>query len=104
MNRRHFLKSSAALPFLQFGCSHVSTTSEKRAANKLPARRVRPGDPGWPSAAGWDRLNREVGGRLIELKSPLAAFRNAPNSPERDEFFRKLKNPYYIGDHPGLTQ
>jgi len=51
-----------------------------------------------------DNLNREVGGRLIEVKSPLTACRNAPNGAECAEFFRKLKNPYYIGDHPALTQ
>jgi len=73
-------------------------------AASLPARRVRPGDPGWPSAANWERLKREVGGRLIEVKSPLAACRAAPASAECEEFFRKLKNPYYIGDHPALTQ
>jgi len=104
MNRRHFLKSAAAIPFLQVGCSHVSTDSGKNVAASLPARRVRPGDPGWPSAANWERLKREVGGRLIEVKSPLAACRAAPASAECEEFFRKLKNPYYIGDHPALTQ
>jgi FAD/FMN-containing dehydrogenase len=104
MNRRHFLKSAAAVPFLQIGCAHVSTTSPKRVATSPPGRRVRPGDPGWPSAASWDRLNREIGGRLIEVRTPLAACRAAPNSAECSEFFRKLKNPYYIGDEPGLTQ
>ena len=54
--------------------------------------RVRPGDPGWPSAASWDRLNREVGGRLIKVQSPLSACQAAANSAECDEFFRKLKN------------
>jgi FAD/FMN-containing dehydrogenase len=38
------------------------------------------------------------------VKSPLAACRAAPNSAECEEFFRKLKNPYYIGDQPALTQ
>ena len=99
MNRRHFLKSAAAIPFR--GCSHASTTSGKRVATSPPGR-VHPGDPGWPSAASWDRLNREVGGRLIKIQSPLAACRTAPgNSAECEEFFRKLKNPYYIGDRPG---
>jgi FAD/FMN-containing dehydrogenase len=41
---------------------------------------------------------------LIKLQSPLAACRAAPNSAECDELFRKLKNPYYIGDEPALTQ
>jgi FAD/FMN-containing dehydrogenase len=104
INRRRFLKSAASIAVLPMGCSHVSTTSGKRLGTDAPASRVRPGDPGWPAAASWDRLNREVGGRLIEVRSPLSACRAAPNSAECGEFFRKLKNPYYIGDHPALTQ
>src|SRR5262245_61612963 len=104
MNRRQFLKSAAAIALLQTGCSHVSTTSGKRRTASLPVRRVRPGDPGWPSGASWDRLNREVGGRLIEVKSPLTACRHAPKSADCAQLFSKLKNPYFIGDHPALTQ
>src|SRR5262245_48765698 len=104
INRRRFLKTAAAIPFLQVGCSHVASTPGKYTATHSSARRVRPGEPGWPSAAKWERLNREVGGRLIELKSPLAACQAAPKSPECAELFKKLKNPYYIGDEPALTQ
>src|SRR5213594_710088 len=96
VNRRHFLKSAAVIPVLQFGCSQLSVTSAKRAAASVAARRVRPGDPAWPSAASWERLNREVGGRLIKVQSPLAACQNAPDSAACREVFRKLKNPYYI--------
>ena len=104
MNRRHFLKSAAAISVLPMGCTRVSPSSGKRVVVKPAARRVRPGEPGWPSAASWDRLNREVGGRLIEVTSPVAACRTSPNSAETEEFFRNLKNPYYIGDYPALTQ
>lgn len=104
MNRRHFLKSAAGIPVLAIGCSHLSNTSAKRTAPGGSARRVRPGDPGWPSAESWDRLNQEIGGRLIKVQSPLAACQNAPASAECGEVFRKLKNPFYIGDEPGLTQ
>jgi FAD/FMN-containing dehydrogenase len=103
MNRRHFLESAATVPFLQIACAHGSTATERTAA-RPPARRVRPGDPGWPSAANWENLNREVGGRLIKVDSPLAACQNSPTSAECREFFRKLGNPYYIGDDPALTQ
>ena len=34
--------------------------------------RVRPGDPAWPSEVSWDQLDRDVGGRLIKVRSPLA--------------------------------
>src|SRR4029434_487592 len=104
MNRREFIKSAAAIPLLQVGCSSISTDSRKGAGRRSLARRVRPGDAGWPSAASWDRLKREVGGRLMEVKSPLAECRAAPNGAAGEEFFKQLKNPYYISDHPALTQ
>jgi FAD/FMN-containing dehydrogenase len=69
-----------------------------------PAHRIRPGDPSWPSAASWNQLNREVGGRLITVESPLAVCGAAPASPACAEVVRRLRNPYYLGDQPGLTQ
>jgi len=69
-----------------------------------PNTRVRPSDPGWPSEASWDRLKREVGGRLITPQSPLSACRDAPGSALGSEVLRRLQNPYYIGEQPGLTQ
>ena len=100
VNRRDFLKSAAAIPALQIGCAPLTRTSGRGG----PVRRVRPGDPDWPSAVRWEKLNREVGGRLIELKSPVAACRAAPNSVECEEFFKQIKNQYFIGDNPALTQ
>jgi hypothetical protein len=41
-------------------------------------RRVRPGDAAWPSEASWDGLRQAVGGRLIQVESPLTACRMAP--------------------------
>ncbi len=69
-----------------------------------PVRRVRPGDPAWPSPAQWDRLNRDVGGQLVKLRSPLDVCMSAPGGAACDELFRELKNPYFIGDSPALTQ
>jgi FAD/FMN-containing dehydrogenase len=66
--------------------------------------RVRPGDPEWPSEADWDRLGREVGGRLVKVRSPLAACAQALAGPDCADVFKRLKNPYYIGDEVGLTQ
>jgi FAD/FMN-containing dehydrogenase len=104
MRRRDFLKSAVAIPVLAAGCAPLSKTSEKRAAPSVATGRVRPGDPGWPSAAKWEKLKQEVEGRLIRVQSPVAACRKAPDSAECRELFRKLKNPYFIGDEPGLTQ
>jgi len=67
-------------------------------------RRVRPGDPAWPSAESWQRLKDQVGGRLIEALSPLVDCAMAPEAGACDALFKKLKNPYYIGDQAGLTQ
>jgi FAD/FMN-containing dehydrogenase len=82
----------------------ASGGSRRALAAGLPRSRVRPGDPGWPSDAGWEQLNRDTGRRLIKINSPLVACRNAPDSPECRDIFKELKNPYYIGDDPALTQ
>jgi FAD/FMN-containing dehydrogenase len=66
--------------------------------------RVRPGDPAWPSDAAWDELNRQVEGRLIKVRSPLAACVGAPFDAACAQTFKELKNPYYLGDEVGLTQ
>jgi FAD/FMN-containing dehydrogenase len=66
--------------------------------------RVRPGDPAWPSAASWERLGRQVEGRLIRVASPLAACKEAPSSPACAQVFKELRNPYYLGDEVALTQ
>ena len=66
--------------------------------------RVRPRDPAWPPAAAWDRLKRDVGGRLIEVRSPFAVCRDDPVGLPCSDLFRELKNPYYVGDDPALTQ
>jgi hypothetical protein len=66
--------------------------------------RVRPGDPAWPPEASWDRLGRGVGGRLVKVRSPLAACLGAPSAPICAQLFQHLKNPYFLGDEVGLTQ
>jgi FAD/FMN-containing dehydrogenase len=66
--------------------------------------RVRPGDPAWPSEANWARLGRNVGGRLVKVRSPLAECMKAPSSPACAKTFGQLRNPYYLGDEIGLTQ
>jgi hypothetical protein len=102
MNRRQFLTSAAALPVLSAGCSRKPLPSAEGSAK--PVSRARPGDPSWPSPATWEKLKQEVHGRLVEVKSPLAACRTAPEGPACAELFKELKNPYYIGDQPALTQ
>jgi hypothetical protein len=56
-------------------------------------RRRRPSDATWPSPSAWKQLNEAVGGNLIPVDFPLTKL--------LDE---NLRNPYYIGDQPGLTE
>jgi FAD/FMN-containing dehydrogenase len=61
-----------------------------------PVHRVRPGDSGWPSPAGWEKLSKQLSGNLIRLQSPFAG--------DNDSLFKNIRNPYFISDHPALTQ
>ena len=86
LTRNQFLKAfgaSAALALLPQG--------SWAAAN---FRRLRPTDAAWPSPSAWKQLNNAVGGNLLRVTSPLSG----------KQFPDNLKNPYYLGDQPGLTQ
>lgn len=102
MDRKHFLKSLALLPVLPVSCSRLGTTS-MRETNK-PIRRVRPGDPEWPSKASWQKLRQKVQGHMVKVESPLDACKIKPQNEACTEVLRKLKNPYYISNQPALTQ
>jgi FAD/FMN-containing dehydrogenase len=102
LNRRSLLiqaAATAALPWLAPSCA-PSAVAPRRA----PLRRVRPSDPSWPSAASWERLNREVGGQLIAVRSPLTTCTRSPQGEACASFVAHAKNPYYLGDEVGLTQ
>jgi FAD/FMN-containing dehydrogenase len=104
MNRRRLLVRAgmAALASIAGpGCT-PSAPSVGRAG--APLRRVRPGDPSWPSAASWERLNHQTAGQLITVRSPLAECTRAVHGAACAEFTRWVKNPYYLGDEVGLTQ
>jgi FAD/FMN-containing dehydrogenase len=96
MNRRAFLKavgSAALLPMLP-----------RRLWANTSVRRVRPTDAAWPSQSAWKQLNEAVGGDLIPVNFPLSILKTDPDSAEAKQLAKNIKNPYYIGDTPGLTQ
>jgi FAD/FMN-containing dehydrogenase len=104
MNRRRFLQAAAtALSFLSTLWSWVLAPT-RAAGTARSMSRVRPGDPAWPSEADWDRLRRDVEGRLFKVQSPLAPCLEVPSSPNCAQILKELKNPYYLGDEVGLTQ
>ena len=97
LSRRRLLETLAGLPFR----SGLASGASAAAQSKM---RVRPGDPAWPSEASWDQLSREVEGRLIKVRSPLADCVSGSFHADCEQTFKELKNPYYFGDEVGLTQ
>jgi FAD/FMN-containing dehydrogenase len=105
MNRRRLLKSAAAAALLPATAPQTFAAAAANVEASNPrSSRVRPGDPAWPTKAGWERLNSDVGGRLIEVQWPLRPCRDDPAGLSCDDVFAGLRNPYYIADQVGLTQ
>ncbi len=97
------MKGTIAIPVISMiDFSFLGSTA---AAHSVAGfRRVRPADPDWPSAKEWEKLNHEVNGSLIKIESPLENCRIDAQSNACLETFRELRNPYFIGDQPALTQ
>jgi hypothetical protein len=91
MKRRSLLGGALALPFIA-------------SAHAAPFARVRPGQAGWPSDAAWEEFGRKIGGQLMKGRSTLDICRSDPSGESCRTVFAGLKNPYFIGDDPSLTQ
>lgn len=91
MDRRTLLKGVAATAAITSNPHLAVASSVNRPNTKAPNTRV------------WSELDRQVGGRLIKIQSPLEVCAEA-NGIGSQALFRDLKNPYYLGDEPGLTQ
>ncbi|HEX5152465.1 MAG TPA: FAD-binding oxidoreductase [Parafilimonas sp.] len=104
INRRNFLKGAILLPGIP-GTGLAAFTSPGNILERAKKfKRVRPGDAQWPSPQKWEALNKAVNGNLVKIESPLAVCNPGTNNASCDEIFRNLKNPYFIGDNPALTQ
>jgi len=102
LSRRRLIQGAAILPLAP---SFAAARSERAAAAPVGApSRVRPGDSGWPSSSEWEGLRQSVEGQLIAVQSPLDACRADPDGDACRTLFKELKNPYFIGDSPALTQ
>jgi FAD/FMN-containing dehydrogenase len=96
MDRRAFLKamgSAALLPMLP-----------RRLFASGSFSRRRPSDPAWPSPAAWKQLNDAVGGNLISVDFPLSVLKSDPSGDAAKSLAENLRNPYFVGDQPGLTE
>lgn len=69
------------------------------AAGALPARLF--ANP--VQSLAWNELRSRVGSRLIDVNSPLVAAARSGGAGA-DALFEAIKNPYYLGDEPSLTQ
>jgi FAD/FMN-containing dehydrogenase len=96
------MRMLAMLPLLPL--SGVAALARRAAAAAAPARRVRPADRAWPRPEDWRRLGEAVGGRLVPVRSPLVDCLSSPAGADCAQLFAELRNPYYIGDEPGLAQ
>jgi len=85
MDRRRFLQAAGSFSLLG---------ARARAADG----RTRPSDAAWPSKKSWDRLRDAVDGNLAPLESPFAA------GASWQDLLPELRNPYYLGEHPALTE
>ena len=105
MKRRNVLKVALAAPWLPLVWSRgiASAWATAPRATRWHSR-VRPGEPGWPSAAQWQQLQHHVDGRLLKLESPFAGCATTQPTTTCDEALRQLRNPFYLGDQPALTQ
>lgn len=95
MKRRAVLKAS-------LGAALATGSLPGLVQAKTILSRVRPGDPGWPNAAAWDSLRHATSGRLLKLASPFAGC--SADAAACAAIREQLKNPYFVGDNPALTQ
>jgi FAD/FMN-containing dehydrogenase len=65
---------------------------------------VRPGDPAWPNAADWRKLDDAVGGTLLEVRALFSACQSDGGSVGCRDALANIQNPFYIGDQPAGTQ
>src|SRR5258706_92747 len=104
MKRRNLLRMAAALPLLTGGLTTLAGPENTKAGLARTRQRVRPGGLGLPSSVAWDSFNQEVGGRLLKLSSPFADCDATSGGAACRNVLDHIKNPYFIGDQPALTQ
>src|SRR5438105_2572554 len=107
MKRREVLKASLAATLLGGGVSGLARAAARTGRpGSMTWSRVRPGGAGWPGAAEWDQLRRATSGRLQKLASPFAACvaDAAADGASCTVLREQIKNPFFVGDHPALTQ
>src|SRR5579864_8858488 len=99
MRRRDFLRLAGTLA--PAALYRFPITLE---AKSKPRRRVRPSDPGWPSATEWEKLKQAVGGNLIKPQALFAPFASEPQGAACTDVMKNMRNPFYISDQTAGTE
>lgn len=96
MKRRDALKASVS-----FLSAILAATAAR--SSKLEDRLVKRVDR---SSSGdvWQELAPQLKGRLKPIEWPISDCIREPGSPVCDAFFKAVDNPFFLGDHPALTQ
>ncbi len=98
MRRRTVLQGAAALPLLAVLPPLLAQTA------RPPLSRVRPGQPGWPAAADWDKLKGAVGGNLLPVQPLFAACASEPQGAACRDVMSNIRNPFYLSEQPAGTE
>lgn len=96
MDRRTFLKQASLTALLPLWPPSL-------AVGKT-FRRRRLSDANWPSGMAWKQLNTEVDGNLSRVEFPIEACIKDAEGTACSNLIANIKNPYFVGDQPGLTQ
>ena len=102
MQRRSLLKGVAGLALM---AGTPPALARRAATAHAPARsRVRPYEPGWPTAGEWQELREAVGGRLQAVTSPLAQCAREPDGKLCAAALKDLREPVLHPGQAGGTQ
>lgn len=101
MQRRDIIKGLAAASVLPLAPRPAWADP---APGRGLLRRIRPSDAGWPKPDDWAALKARVDGNLISLPFPLDVLKSAPGSAAARQLVHEIGNPYFVADHPGLTE
>jgi len=96
------LGATAATGLLSAKGAQAASTATTTSGAGAVIRRVRPGEPGWPSKAQWQALAQSMQGKVFEVPDPFAGCEQS--AAACNEILTKFENPYYIQDTPGATQ
>ena len=109
VSRRNFLSgmvATAGASVLAAGCAAGTDGARSGPVGGSVAAGTTTGStpPGWPSAAAWQRLREQVGGRLIAVESPLHSCLADAASAACSVAVKSMQNPFFNEDHAGATQ